>query len=309
VNEIVICVASYRRPEELARLLAGLAALQRPPGTSLRFVIVDNDPQGSARPVVEAAAPGLPGPMAYVLEPEPGVSQARNAALRQARPAALAAFIDDDETPDPDWLCHLLACWQACGAVAISGPVRPLFAGHVPAWLAATFGLCYVRPKPGRPPGELQSNNLLLDLRWLERQRLAFDESLGAQGGEDTELAQAILARGGRLGWCDEAIVYEHITADRARLDWLLRRWMRFGGTEVVLASKVTPPSRARLLGIARGSTRVVAGSIWLLATLPRLIIGDAEPAVRRLYTIMRGVGMILAACGHIRQDYGLGAR
>jgi hypothetical protein len=30
---------------------------------------------------------------------------------------------------------------------------------------------------------------------------------------------------------------------------------------------------------------------------------------VRRLYSLMRGIGMILAACGYIRHDYGPAAR
>jgi GT2 family glycosyltransferase len=310
VNEIAVCVVTCRRPDGLARLLAALARLEVPIGATVRFVVVDNDPRAAvAREVVEAWRHRLPGALTYAGEPRPGVSQARNAALRLAAPAPLVAFIDDDETSEPDWLARLLACWRQTGAVAISGPVRPRFDTGVPEWLAATFGLCYVRPKPGRPMDELQSNNLLLDRSYLERAGLAFDERLGGQGGEDTQLGNAIKARGGRLGWCEDAVVHEHIAAERARLLWLLGRWMRTGGTEIVLAGMAMPRARARLQGLLRGGTRVLAGSAWLLGALPRLAAGDAEPAVRRLYTVMRGVGMILAACGYIRHDYGSAAR
>jgi succinoglycan biosynthesis protein ExoM len=310
VDEIAVCIVTCRRPDGLARLLAALARLKVPDGAKVRFVVVDNDPLAVAtREVVEAWRHRLPGLLTYAGEPRPGVSQARNAALRLAAPTPLVAFIDDDETPEPDWLAHLLACWQRTGAVAISGPVRPRFDASVPAWLAATFGLCYVRPKPGRPVDELQSNNLLLDRCYLEREGLAFDDRLGGQGGEDTQLGNAIRARGGQIGWCEDAIVHEHIATERARLLWLLGRWMRTGGTEIVLAGMAMPAARARLQGLLRGGTRVLAGSVWLVGTLPRLVAGDAEPAVRRLYTVMRGVGMILAACGYIRHDYGPAAR
>jgi succinoglycan biosynthesis protein ExoM len=310
LDGVAVCVVTCRRPEGLARLLDALARLEVPGEAKVRFVVVDNDPSTeTARAVVEGWRHRLPGPLIYAREPRPGVSQARNAALGLAAPAPLVAFIDDDETPEPDWLGRLLACRRRTGAVAISGPVRPRFDAGVPTWLAATFGLCYVRPKPGRPVGELQSNNLLLDRCYLEREGLAFDDRLGGQGGEDTQLGNAIKARGGRLGWCDDAVVHEHITAERARLAWLLRRWMRLGGTEIVLAGMAKPAARARLQGLVRGGTRVLAGSAWLLGTLPQLVAGNAEPAVRRLYTVMRGVGMILAACGYIRHDYGPAAR
>ena len=304
---VAVCVVTLRRPQELLRLLAALVDLRRPPGVALSFVIVDNDPAGSAKSVVAGMRARLPGNCIYALEPKPGVSQARNRALAVARPARWLAFVDDDETPAPNWLENLLREAATRRAVAVSGPVRPLFAGPVPGWLSATFELCYVRCRPGRPASELQTSNLLLDLRYLDAEGLDFDEGLGTHGGEDTDLCRAILARGGTIAWCEDAVVFEHVTQQRARLWWLLRRWARLGGTEVVLAGKRLPPPIARLSGLGKGGLRVLAGGAWLIATLPRLAAGDAEPAVRRLYTIARGVGMILAACGYIRRDYGAG--
>lgn len=304
-REIAVCIVTRRRPTQLRRLLEALRDLEAPPGIGCRFVVVDNDVEGSAAAVVEAARAGLPGPVLYVIEPHAGVSQARNTALRFARPAAFAAFIDDDETPSPGWLRHLHGHLVATGAAAACGPVRPVFERPVPAWLEATFELCYIRPKAGLQPSELHSCNLILDLRFLARAGLAFDPALGGQGGEDTSLGQAILAAGGTLAWADSAVVHEAIPAERARLSWLWRRWMRYGGTEAALAAK----SRAAWRSLAAGGARIVLGGLGLIAALPLLALGRAEPAVRRLYTVARGIGMLMAVCGHVRHDYGGAAR
>ena len=46
--DVSVCVATYRRPESLARLLESLARLKLAEGPTLEILIVDNDPQRSA---------------------------------------------------------------------------------------------------------------------------------------------------------------------------------------------------------------------------------------------------------------------
>jgi hypothetical protein len=56
---VAVCVATYRRPDGLARLLDGLAALT---GDALvRVVVNDNDPEGPARDACEARAESVGG--------------------------------------------------------------------------------------------------------------------------------------------------------------------------------------------------------------------------------------------------------
>lgn len=308
-DTIAVCIVTMQRPVELRRLLAALADVRAPALVKLCFVLVDNDRAGSAGAVVEEMRPFLPGECVYVIEPRPGVSQVRNRAITLASAATWLAFIDDDETPSPDWLVRLHDEATRHGLVAVSGPVRPHFSRPVRAWLLATFELCYVRRKPDQPPSELQTSNLLLDRAYLEAEQLRFDEALGAQGGEDTDLCRQIIARGGQIGWREDAVVIEHVTDRRASLRWLLGRWIRLGGTEVALDRKQMSEWRARRRGLARGVVRIVGGAVGLGASMPRLILGDAVPSVRRMYTVMRGVGMILAALGHVRRDYGAPAR
>ena len=54
--DVSICIATYRRPAGLARLLASLAAMKRPSGCSVETIVVDNDARGSAADVARLHA-------------------------------------------------------------------------------------------------------------------------------------------------------------------------------------------------------------------------------------------------------------
>ena len=91
--------------------------------TGIELVVVDNDQTPSAEPLTTALAAEAPFPVIYVHEPEPGVANARNAALEQAS-GDFIAFLDDDEEAPEGWLAALLAAQQRFAADVVFGPVR-----------------------------------------------------------------------------------------------------------------------------------------------------------------------------------------
>ena len=136
--KVDVCIATYRRPRGLQRLLDGLQAQQLPQDEApqVRVVVVDNDPEGSARELCEEARGWLRFPLVYVLEKRRGIPQARNTAVATSLGEAdFLAFVDDDEAPDPGWLMELLRVQQARGADAVAGPCVPLFEDGAPAWI------------------------------------------------------------------------------------------------------------------------------------------------------------------------------
>src|SRR5579883_1155797 len=106
---VAVCIATFRRPEGLRRLLSELQEQTfhgEPPAVDV--VVVDNDEARSAQAVCRDS------PLArlhYVHEPRRGIPQARNRAIKTARElgCGLIAFIDDDELPANDWLDQLLS--------------------------------------------------------------------------------------------------------------------------------------------------------------------------------------------------------
>ncbi len=300
--DYTIAIVTCLRPAGLARLLEALRHC-RLPSPACTVLVVDNDPARGAEPLVTAAAAGYPLPLAYLHEPRPGVVFGRNAAIAHA-PGARLAFIDDDEEPEAGWLVALAAAMDAGRAQAVSGPVRPIFAKPMPAWFSEAFALCYVRPRADGSTVELMAGNLLLDRAFLARHGLRFPEALATHGAEDTALSALLLEAGGRLAWAANARVQEHISAERLTLAWLLARWYRYGMSDVRIELLRQASLRARLRALGRGALRVGGGALLLALALPRLALARPGPAVRRGYTIMRGLGMIAAGIGIRSEPY-----
>jgi glycosyltransferase involved in cell wall biosynthesis/SAM-dependent methyltransferase len=95
-----VVVPTRGRPLLLDRCLTALAAQHLQP---LEVIVVDSAPVDEAARIV-AGRHGA----AYVVEPEPGASAARNRGARAAR-GDVVAFVDDDAVAEPGWLASLLA--------------------------------------------------------------------------------------------------------------------------------------------------------------------------------------------------------
>jgi glycosyltransferase involved in cell wall biosynthesis len=94
---VVICTRD--RPESLERCLRAALTLEYP---HYEIIVVDNAPKSDT---TKRAVEKFSG-VRYVLEPEPGLSVARNTALRHVK-GDIVAFLDDDETADNYWLLEL----------------------------------------------------------------------------------------------------------------------------------------------------------------------------------------------------------
>lgn len=302
---VVIGIPTYRRPVELARLLERLRELALPEDLRAIVVVVDNDPERTAEKVVLAAQEHTLE-LIYRTEAIAGVCHVRNRVLDEGRRlgADLVAFVDDDGSPDPGWLVAAGSRLRGAGAAAVTGPLLPTFDAPVAPWLSRVFSLCYVRGRADAELREMSAGNLLLDLAFLDRHGLRFEPSLSAHGGEDARLAQDIVAHGGRIVWADDALVLDHVPADRAGLGWLVERWYRTGNTETYLDLVRDGSVASRLRHVGKGIIRIMVGGALALACLPQAIVGDPEPLARRLYTIARGAGMIAAVMGARRDHY-----
>ena len=112
---VTAVVCTRDQPQGLARCLASLQAQTYP---RTRILVVDNASVSDAPRSVVQSCSG-PFPVRYVYEPRPGLSNARNRSLDELE-TELIAWIDDDETADPDWLCEIAGGFlrtPAAGAV------------------------------------------------------------------------------------------------------------------------------------------------------------------------------------------------
>jgi GT2 family glycosyltransferase len=238
---VVICTRD--RPETLARCLASIVSSSMPPD---EIVVVDNAPRVAARDVV-ARFPGV----RYVLEPEPGLSIARNAGIR-ATDGALVAFTDDDALVHRDWLRHIREPFANPAVAVVTGLVLPaeldteaqvLFERHL------GFGRGYARrtfdarwfaqaSTLGAPTWDLGAGvNMCLRRSVLDGVG-GFDVRLGpgaAGCSDDSELWYRVVAAGHVCVYTPAAVV-EHV--HRRDLDGLRRQvrdYMRGHATALLI--------------------------------------------------------------------------
>lgn len=301
--EVVVAMATFRRPDCLTRILPALAHQVTDYPGAATVLVVDNDPNGGARPAVL----GWRGHrVRYVHEPTPGIAAARNRALGEAGRAELLVFIDDDELPLGDWLQQLVDCWRTYCCVAVAGPVLARFEGTADPWAARSGVFDRVRRDTGTLLAGAATNNLLLHLPQLRALEVVFDEQFGLSGGSDSMLTHTLVSRGAEIRWCDEAEVLDFIPASRISRTWVLRRSYRTGNgwSRVALALADGPAARLwqRVELTARG---VVRGGQGLVRWAGGVLSQDLGRRASGSCMVATGLGVVAGAAGLVVVEYG----
>ncbi|MGE5272129.1 MAG: glycosyltransferase family 2 protein [Thiohalocapsa sp.] len=269
MTEISIVIPSYRRPDMLERAVDSCLAQQ---GVDVPFeiVVVDNDPAGSARPVIERLAARSAVPVRYLAEPRPGISHARNTGIANAAGRHLA-FMDDDEEADPGWLAALIGTMRRYGGDVVKGPVLPRLEDCNP--YARKIYTRDARVPTGTVLADATgTGNALFDReRCFAGNPTPFDPFLGLAGGGDTLFFRQLLRAGRKIVWCAEAVVRETVPPDRVLPRYVLRRRFRHGQvtTFVRMAAQPAQPAQVALwmaIGAAQMLLYAPAGALlWAL--------------------------------------------
>ena len=133
---IIICTAN--RAAILRDTLENLAHIRTPGGVEL--LVVDNRSTDDTPTVVQEIARGYPFPLRYLFQEEEGKYAALNLGIQAARGAIIAAT-DDDARFEVDWLERAADGLRRYDCDFVGGPVRPLWGGTKPEWLAESNGL------------------------------------------------------------------------------------------------------------------------------------------------------------------------
>jgi succinoglycan biosynthesis protein ExoM len=276
---IAVCLITYRRPDGLRRALEALAAQELAgKAARVRIVVVDNDEDGSARAVCDAARAAMPWPLDYAVEPRRGIPFARNRCVELARPDAdWIGFVDDDEEPAPDWLAELLRVQEAHEADVVTGPVVARFAGDVPAW--AVKGRLFQRPRfpTGTRRNRAFTNNVLFRAAVFDRVQPHFDERMVMTGGSDAHFTRRVHRAGFRIVWADQAEVFETFPVSRMAARWLYQRAYRTGTTNAFIHRDLRPMAvavpmiaGASIYRLLSGALQAAAGSVvgrhWIVS-------------------------------------------
>ncbi|WP_427115762.1 glycosyltransferase family 2 protein [Pseudarthrobacter scleromae] len=291
-HQVIVAVATYKRTDLLTELLDSLATASTISPFSV--VVVDNDPEGGARITCQRGDLVV----SYLHEPTPGIAAARNCALGFLNEDHEAiAFVDDDETVDPLWMKNLLHTLNTLHADVVSGPVISVFPAGTARWIIDGGFHQRIRFQTNTTITSAATNNTILRTSFLKRlNNPRFDETFSMTGGSDTEFFSRVQGAGGFMAWCDEALVWERVPAERLTLKWIWRRGVRIGNVTGRL--KLRRHSKLGLLGgavvrIAYGSARASISTIK----------GKGLQAIDLDY-IVRGVGWVGAITNNLVQEY-----
>ena len=286
-NHISICVCTYKRTDQLKRLLEELPRQYSGGAFSFSVVVVDNDQDRSAERMVNRIAAESQVVVDYFNEPARNIALARNMAVSKAK-GDFVAFIDDDEYPSPDWLARLFRSIHRYEAQGILGPVKPDFTEPPPKWIVQGK-IC---ERDSFPTGTILTNsrytrtgNVLLSAKLFRCDFPPFNPEFGRTGGEDVDFFRRMMGLGKKFVWDNEATVYESVPPERMKRTYFLKRGLLRG----FVASR--KPSLGGVL-----KSIVAAGSYTML--LPVFFLFGQHLFMKYLIKDCDHLGKLLGVCG-----------
>ncbi len=261
---VVVCAYDERRWEQIQAALQSVREQSVPPREVV--VVVDHNPsllerlrpQGTAKVVPNAHAPGLAG--------------TRNSGLAAAS-GTVVAFLDDDAVASPRWLEMLRDAYRDDQVAAVGGSAEPLWQTARPAWFPREFDWVIGCSYLGMPEQEQEVRNLFGCN--MSYRRALVEEIGGFRIGYSCDETELCIRIGQR--WPEKKILYlpeakigHNVPADRTRFRRFLKRCYFEGGSKRVVAALV---GRSHGLATEVDYTRTV---------LPRAVAQGLGDLVRR---------------------------
>ena len=299
VTSIAVYVCTYKRNEPLARLLGTLqVASDAVAGRAeIGVVIVDDNPDGRAKAVVDGFDHHFPLGLHYRHAGSQNISIARNTGLDAAsRIGDWVAMTDDDIMVPADWFTQHLDLQARTGADATTGPLLLQFPADAPSWIHDEpfdrFGLLDFE-EDEQVPICATGNSMLRASFLLENPDIRFDPDLGVLGGEDMVFYRAAVGRGLRCFFSTKTAVYEVEPHERSTLRFQLGRAMWMGNTRFLTNHRSGDATRSRLF--LRGGRHVARA---LVRPFARLAARDAPQLRFTAALACEGLGMMAGVFG-----------
>jgi glycosyltransferase involved in cell wall biosynthesis len=254
---ISIVVCTQNRADLLEIAMQSLCE-QTLPHAFYEIVIVDNDSKDHTGRVAEFYCQRQEN-VRYCVEPQHGLSHARNRGWQVAK-GRYVAYVDDDCKVPPQWLTVAHNIIADVGPAAFGGPYYPCYHSPKPYWWKDGYGT-FEQSHASRALGPreyLRGGNIFIRREVLE-DLSGFDPTLGmTEGklgyGEETYLQKRI-----RETMLDECIyyasllyVYHLVRPEKMTLRWALKSWFVNGRSSYHLSradvSRTAAPSPVRLV-------------------------------------------------------------
>ena len=224
-----ICIATFKRPDLLRKLLNSIQEQVLPENVSLEVIVIDNDVDQSGRSVVGKFVDRDYLKFFYFTQPVKNISITRNLSVQKAS-GDYILFIDDDEKADPHWIRTLLKTMRDFNADGVFGHLEPDFNHQTPAWMKRRDLFFYGEIREtGTRAEATYTGNCILKSSLIKPFKEPFDVSYGLTGGEDIKLFRYLSQQGAKFINCREAVVSEYLPPSRTCYAYFFKRAMSGG--------------------------------------------------------------------------------
>lgn len=238
-----IAICTYNKAQYLPHALETALAQEYPP-ERYEIIVVDNNSTDGTRQVIEKYM-GRFANYVPVQETQPGLSHARNRALKEAR-GAFVVFIDDDCEIAPAYLQHLQQAVAEVERVGVlGGPVGVKWVTRRPRWWTNGLDAVFNRTELAPERRILEDGRKLVGTNFTVRRDLVqsvglFDVDLGRKGSglmasEEVEYVTRVQKAGYRVVYEPGCRVDHLAIPERARVGYILRRSWNHGRSYVLM--------------------------------------------------------------------------
>ena len=248
---ISVIVCTYNGSRTLRDCLGGLERLKYP---ALEIIVVDDGSKDNT------AALAAEYKVRLIRIANGGLSNARNVGWQAAR-GQIVAYLDDDASPDPDWLFYLASTFMATACAGVGGPNL--------AWPHDGFIAQCVDHAPGNPTHVLLTDS---EAEHLPGCNMAFRKACLAQvggfdaqfriAGDDVDLCWRLQQQGMTLGFHPAAMVWHH---RRGKIREYWKQQVNYGKAEAMLERKW--PEKYNAVGHATWNGRLYSKGFFSLLT------------------------------------------
>jgi glycosyltransferase involved in cell wall biosynthesis len=248
----IIC--TYNRAKYIGNLLESIAANDLPK-SEYEIVLVDNNCTDNTKEVCDAFVKTHKDvQFRYVVEPEQGLSAARNKGIKEAK-GELIVYVDDDALVDTWYLRTIVEYMDAHPEIsAVGGPIIPLYEDtEEPKWMTRytkelLCGYLYFGEEERAFPGDRYpgGGNAAYRANVFEQVGL-FNTALGRKGNglmgsEEKDIFDKMRAQGMRFMYLPKMILHHIIPRKKLERDYFDRLTLQIGQSE-----------RQRTLAIGKG--------------------------------------------------------
>ena len=265
-----VLICTYNREKYIGNLLESIAANDLAK-SEYEIVLVDNNCTDNTKGVCEAfAVANKDVRFRYCVEPEQGLSAARNKAIKEAAGDVLL-YVDDDALVD-SWYLRTVAEYlaQHPEISAIGGPIIPLYETEEPKWMThytkeLLCGYLYFGDKEHSFPGDRYPGGGNAAYRAEVFQQVGlFNTDLGRKGdglmgSEEKDIFDKMKARGMRFMYLPKMILHHIIPQKKLERDYFDRLTYQIGQSE---------RQRTKAIGTGKYINRLVKEAIKWGGTL-----------------------------------------